>query len=255
MTLKRKNLCAFTLIELLVVVGIITILVAILLPAVARAKEYGRKVTCGSNLKQISIGLQNYAEEYNDLYPLAWMDQLWSYTYDDLSNPNLEQQKRMGWMRRLFPYVGNQDKVYKCPSFMRSPDPFNYFLGTRAAYAQRRLEGYDTPNSRVAVRRGWIEYPSVYVLGGDCNRIPFSSQDCDRDDYTQPCLGWKSRVDSDPAGTWWDPWHNDGLNVIFADTHVGWYTSHLPNLMTYSYKGYTTWEDALPSPPGDASHN
>jgi len=111
----------FTLIELLVVVGIIAILVAILLPAVAKAKEQGRKVTCGNNLKEIAVALQNYAEDFNDMYPLAAMDPLWEQTQDHPTDP----LKRMGWMRRLFPYVGQQWKVYKCPSFARNPDYFN----------------------------------------------------------------------------------------------------------------------------------
>ena len=144
--------------------------------------------------------------------------------------------------------------MYKCPSFIRCPDDFNYFLGRRGAYAQRRLDGYSQVQSHVAVRRGWIEFPSAYVLGGDCNHKPFDLQDCDRDDFTQPCLGWKE-VAAANAELWWEPWHDGGLNVIFADSHVNWFNQHRPNLMTYSYKGYTTWEEALPSPPGDEDHN
>lgn len=234
---------AFTLIELLVVVGIIAILVAILLPAVAKAKEYGRKVTCGSNMKQIALALQSYADDFGDMYPLAWIDQPWSILQDDLTTSHI----RMGWMRRLFPYVGQQDKVYKCPSFARNPDYFNYFLGTRAAYAARRLQGHPEGTSRVPVKRGWIEYPAAFVLGGDCNRI-FDVNDSDRDDYTQPCLGWKDVRDAEPEN-FWEAWHSDGLNVIFADAHVGWFTKHVPNLMTYSYTSYTSWKDALPDPP------
>jgi len=238
--MKRTN--AFTLIELLVVVAIIGIIMAILLPALSKAKEYGRKVSCGSNLKQIAIALQNYAMDHNGIYPLAAMAPSWDLTYDD---PN-DLYTRMGWMRRLFPYVGQQSKVYRCPSFPRDPDSFNYFLGTRAGYARKRMEGFDVDHSRVSVRRDWIEYPTAYVLGGDCNNSGFDRLDCDRDDYTQPCLALGDTYKND--STFWEPWHDKGMNILFADTHVRWFDRELPNLMTYSYNDYKNWADALPIP-------
>ena len=57
MTSRKKGLRAFTLVELLVVIAIISILAAMLLPSLARAREYARNAVCMSNLRQIGIGL------------------------------------------------------------------------------------------------------------------------------------------------------------------------------------------------------
>ena len=57
---------AFTLMELLVVIAIIAILAALLLPALASAKESGRRAACLNNLRQIAIGINMYAVDNND---------------------------------------------------------------------------------------------------------------------------------------------------------------------------------------------
>ena len=59
----------FTLIELLVVVGIISILAALLLPALSRAKDAGRKAVCISNLRQLGIAIHTYADDHEGVIP------------------------------------------------------------------------------------------------------------------------------------------------------------------------------------------
>ena len=67
--MPHRRARGFTLIELLVVIAIIAVLAAILFPVFARAREQARLSVCTSNVKQLGLALNMYANDYDGLYP------------------------------------------------------------------------------------------------------------------------------------------------------------------------------------------
>ncbi len=85
--LFRKPLPGFTLIELLVVISIIALLLAILMPSLRRARDYARRISCGSNSRQIMMAMSTYASEWDGHLPRNNppnpddLPRLWDITY------------------------------------------------------------------------------------------------------------------------------------------------------------------------------
>jgi prepilin-type N-terminal cleavage/methylation domain-containing protein/prepilin-type processing-associated H-X9-DG protein len=220
---------AFTLIELLVVIAIIAILAAMLLPALAAAKQKAWAITCNSNLHQIGLGMRMYADDSGEFYPESGGSIAW--------NAIDAGTQRHGWMQQIFSYVGNTN-VYHCPANKLLPQTkqssFNYFNGARAAFI---ASDPDPSKQHFAPVKGTrIVFNAAYVLSGDT--LDFEVDDCDKDDYSQNCVGGPAN------GIPWEDWqaHSKGQNILFADGHAKWYKGYNTNDMTFRYDSMSGWE-------------
>jgi len=201
----------FTLIELLVVIAIIAILAAILFPVFAKAREKARQTSCLNNVKQINLGMLQYAQDYDEQLVLAAM--YWS-------SPNY-----WTWMYCIQPYVKNI-QIFTCPSSKATG-----WDGTPNA-TQR--QGYGLYRALSGAALGNIKSPASCILLGDSGRLnPYPTGNA------YYLIDWNEYQGDNAVPP--EPRHNEGANLGFCDGHGKWLPSNQ----------YGTWDTTAGAPAPD----
>lgn len=196
----------FTLIELLVVIAIIAILAAILFPVFARAREAARRSSCLSNLRQIGLACQMYAQDFDERLPVS----------NHASNPHLRV------VNQIMPYMKNHDILY-CPGAPRAG--LDYLLNTPENRAAGNISYYffsfdqlpsTAPDRSPPDYLGWIDWWLINRAGwGDRTRVMTLLWD---DDYWLACCWFQKRPNSTSHQIHGGP--NASNNILYLGGHV-----------------------------------
>ena len=214
MFMRRKK--GFTLIELLVVIAIIAVLMAILMPALNRAREQGKRATCLSNLKQLTLAWVMYADENDDNlingdtgeYSIHQNETPWVLA-DWRSGMTTEAKKDAIYEGALWPYVKNLH-LYKCPTvgkIVRGSEKEDVFR-TYSVSDSMNCKDWPSMGAEIIKKRLNIPNPAYRIVFLD-----------DGGTITSALGGWTVYVQQE---TWWDPppiRHGDGSTFSFADGH------------------------------------
>lgn len=214
----------FTLIELLVVIAIIAILMAILLPALGRARKQAKSVVCRNNLKQVGYGAALYAQDYDQRIPRG-------------HRPS-EDIGVSPWFILFMPYLGEKAvgddyrtvKMFRCPSYPDREQTLGYVINS-----------WRKPGDALFERSSWV-YPSpltkvrrpgekIYLADnayGTWRAIIKSATDpgLGRNDVSRPnqlpflFLNLDSNTDGTRRVA--KQRHQQGCNVLYLDWHAGY---------------------------------
>jgi prepilin-type N-terminal cleavage/methylation domain-containing protein/prepilin-type processing-associated H-X9-DG protein len=223
---------AFTFIELLVVIAIIAILMAILMPALSRAREQGKRATCLNNLKQLALAWNVYADDSDGRMvnantsvssPTLNHDTgCWVYWQDYAEATPEEDRLQSIRQGLLYAYCPNV-RLYKCPTGVRGEVVTYSIPDTRNGY-------YYIPGAKEQIRtlRAQIRNLSAQIVFLDEGRLSPSS--------------WTIWYDQE---RWWDQIttrHGNGTNFSFGDGHADYWKWRDQRTLQVANIEYTQWQ-------------
>lgn len=234
----------FTLIELLVVIAIIAVLAAILFPVFAQAREKARQAACLSNLRQVGLAVQMYAQDYDENIVHTELggdiDDAHEYYWGDMLQPYLKN-----WQLLVCPSAGTPIKFKPLTNYSEQWS-YNYgindILDSSPACTPNGSGGPDNPNCPHIGVAGHpladVTYPADTILIAD--NLPATSDTGDEATsrgatqnpndlaHNRHEIGWQlgSRdtryLQVNGAAQDGYPRHSDGFVYVLTDGHAHW---------------------------------
>ncbi len=217
----KKAMNGFTLVELLVVIGIISILIAMLLPALNKARRQAQQVQCMSNLRQAGLALHMYAQECKGFLPPAaepgftgiaqtWIGDLHRY-FSSASGPNAADNFYFGYNRM------------RCPSapyeLTSSISASWYTYGVLLYSSSTKLGAFAYTPASAAVMPKLVSLKPQTILMADASTYIIYNYSAG---YDQDNDGVKDSYDTTRAHRYNDmeARHHGAINALFKDAHV-----------------------------------
>ncbi len=206
--MRRRR--SFTLIELLVVIAVIAILAALLLPALARAKQTAKRAACASNQRQVGVAMRLFLGDHGKYFGDEWPDLgghlLSTWTYGGTQGVYwlyaIPREKRP-----LNHYVSDNAWVFRCPSSlpMDASDPSTLFQITGTDYPFNAEANTGGGPGLYGIKDTAVVQPVLTILAGD---------------HSPMHVFWGGGSDVAIPGPWWHHSTKPQGNILFCDSHV-----------------------------------